>query len=302
MKRKTILFAFLALTLKMNAQVVTDADGNTYNTVTIGSQVWLKENLKTTKYNDKSPIPLVEDAASWKKLETPAYCWYNNDFSSYKATYGALYNWHAINTNKICPSGWHVPSNDEWTVLINYLGGESVAGNKLKESGTAHWALNDVNTTNSSGFTALPGGYRSDLDGSFSNLSNYGTWWSVSTFQNDYIIVWSLFSNEQSITSEFQSRATGHYVRCLKDTVTTDISLGIFIDISVYPNPVSDRLYIKQPLNTKSVVEMFDVNGKQIFNKLLDTNFIDISELQSGVYIVKIAFSGNIQYRKIVKK
>ena len=302
MKRKTILLVSLALALKMNAQVVTDADGNAYNTVTIGSQVWLKENLKTTKYSDNSPIPLVEDAASWKKLEVPAYCWYNNDSSSYKATYGALYNWHVINTNKICPTGWHVPSNDDWTALTEYLGGVSIAGNKLKESGTAHWALNDVNTTNSSGFTALPGGYRSDLDGSFSNLSNYGTWWSTSTFQKDYIIVWSLFSNEQSITSEFQLRTTGHYVRCLKDTAKTAISSGIFTDISVYPNPVSDRLYVKQPLNTKPVVEMYDMQGKQIFNKLLDNNFIDVSELQTGVYIVKLALPGNILYRKIVKK
>jgi uncharacterized protein (TIGR02145 family) len=302
MNRKTILLVFLALALKMNAQVVTDADGNTYNTVAIGTQVWLKENLKTTKYNDKSSIPLVEDATSWKKLETPAYCWYNNDSSSYKATYGALYNWQVINTNKICPTGWHVPSNEEWTVLVNYLGGDSVAGDKLKEKGNNHWVFGNKSATNSSEFTALPGGYRSDLNGNFTNLNDYGTWWSNSTFQNDYIIVWSLFGIEEYVSWEYHSKAIGHYVRCLKDTVTTAITSGIFTDISVYPNPASDRLYIKQPLNTKSAVEMCDMQGKLVFNKLLEDNFIDISELQTGVYMVKFATSGNILYRKIVKK
>ncbi len=102
---------------------VTYVDGNVYNIVIIGTHVWMKENLKTTKYNDGSNIPLVIDSTTWVNLTTPGYCWYNNDATSHKNTYGALYNWYAVNTGKLCPAGWYVPSDTEWQTLMNYLGG-----------------------------------------------------------------------------------------------------------------------------------------------------------------------------------
>jgi len=118
---------------------VSDIDGNYYKTIQIGSQIWMAENLKTTRYNDGSNIPLVTDNTAWSNLTTPGYCWYNNDAATYKNVYGALYNWYAVNTGKLCPSGWHVPSEYEWTLLVNYLGGVYAAGGKLKETGTTHW-------------------------------------------------------------------------------------------------------------------------------------------------------------------
>ena len=118
---------------------VTDDDGNVYHSVTIGTQVWMVENLKTTKYNDGTSIPLVTDATDWHNLLTPGYCWNNNDEATYKATYGALYNWYTVNTGNLCPTGWHVPGDAEWTTLTTYLGGEDVAGGKLKEVGITHW-------------------------------------------------------------------------------------------------------------------------------------------------------------------
>ena len=105
---------------------VVDIDGNVYHTVTIGTQVWMVENLKTTRYNDGTAIPLVTDGTAWAALTTPGYCWYNNDSATYKNTYGALYNWYAVNTGKLAPTGWHVPTDSEWTVLTTYLGGESL--------------------------------------------------------------------------------------------------------------------------------------------------------------------------------
>ena len=116
-------------------------------------------NLKTTKYNDGTSIPNVTNDTSWSNLTTGAYCWYNNDVS-YKNPYGALYNWYAVNTGKLAPKGWHVPSDAEWTTLITYLGGESIAGGKLKEAGTTHWLSPNTEATNSTGFSALPGGRR----------------------------------------------------------------------------------------------------------------------------------------------
>ena len=119
-------------------ETVTDIDGNVYNTVTIGTQVWLKENLRTTKLNDGTEIPYVTSGGIWAGLSTPGYCYYDNSWSN-AITYGALYNWHTVNTGKLCPTGWHVPSNEEWETLITYLGGDSLVGGKLKETGTAFW-------------------------------------------------------------------------------------------------------------------------------------------------------------------
>ncbi|MFA6925323.1 MAG: fibrobacter succinogenes major paralogous domain-containing protein [Bacteroidales bacterium] len=155
----------------------TDIDGNIYHIVTIGTQVWLLENLNTTKYNDGTLIPLVTDNSGWNNLTTGAYSDYNNTPSN-SSTYGRLYNWYAVNNaHKICPLGWHVPSDAEWTTLETYLGISS-AGGKLKEAGTIHWTSPNVGATNETGFTALPGGSRYP-NGSFNNIGNYANWWTA---------------------------------------------------------------------------------------------------------------------------
>ncbi len=147
---------------------ISDADGNTYATVAIGTQVWMKENLKSTKYNDGTSISLVTVASDWTALRTHGYCWYDNNVS-YQNIYGALYNWYTVNSGKLCPSGWHVPTDNEWTTLINYLGGASIAGSKLKEAGTVHWVSPNI-ATNVSGFAGSPGWHSvtvtADLNGS----------------------------------------------------------------------------------------------------------------------------------------
>jgi len=149
----------VSFTTLMSGQF-SDIDGNVYNTITIGTQIWMKENLKTTKYNDGSSIPLVTDNTAWINLSTPGYCWYNNDAATYKSAYGAMYNWYTVNTGKICPPNWHVPTDTQWETLITYLGGKIIAGGKMKETGTAHWTSPNIGATNETGFTALPGGYR----------------------------------------------------------------------------------------------------------------------------------------------
>lgn len=163
---------------------VTDIDGNIYHTVQIGTQIWMVENLKTTKFNDGTTIPLVTDNIAWSKLTTPAYCW-NKNIENNKDTYGALYNWYAVNTGKLCPKGWHVPTDNDWTILANYLGGEtydnknieSKTGGKLKESGTIHWSSPNEGATNETGFTGLPGGSRAYYKGDFNEIGTMGDWW-----------------------------------------------------------------------------------------------------------------------------
>jgi len=175
-----VVFPIYSIFLKHSTPVagnniVKDADGNIYHTVTIGTQVWMAEDLKTTRYNDGTPIPYVTDTVEWGSLHSGAYCWANNDESN-KTVYGALYNWYTTNTGKLCPTGWHVSSNNDWETLINYCGGWEIAGGKLKEAGTAHWDAPNVGATNEFGFTALPAGGRV-CNGKFSILGRDLGYW-----------------------------------------------------------------------------------------------------------------------------
>jgi uncharacterized protein (TIGR02145 family) len=188
---------------------VTDIEGNGYKTIEIGDQTWMAENLKTTKYDDGSSIPLVTDNTSWLNLTIPSYCWYDNDISK-KDIYGALYNWYTVNRGNLCPAGWHVPTDEEWTVLTTYLGGESVAGGKLKETGTAHWNPN-TDATNESGFTALPGGMRGN-GGVFFDLGYYGGYWWSAT-ENWCRLIYCRSTDISSLTD---INTTGFSVRCVK--------------------------------------------------------------------------------------
>ncbi len=194
----------------------TDIDGNVYKTITIGTQTWMAENLKVTKYNDDTSIPLVTDNTAWTKLTTPGYCWSNNDEATYKNTYGALYNWHAVNTGKLCPTGWHVPADSEWTTLTTYLGGDTIAGGKLKEIGITHWRSPNTGATNSSGFTALPGGYRYNYDGSFGGMGGTGGFWSATESGSD---AWNRHLNydNANVSRSDNSKTNALPVRCLKD-------------------------------------------------------------------------------------
>lgn len=205
------------LTTLQDTLTVNDIDGNLYHTVTIGSQVWIVENLKVTQYNDGTPIPLVTVGANWGTLTTPAYCWYNNSYATYGAVYGALYNWYAINTGKLCPPGWHVPTSAEWAVLTDYLGGESEAGGKLKEIETTHWASPNNGATNETGFTALPGGSRYN-NGAFQlNVTFNGLWWSSTEYSASNATYLSMSYNNNIAWSNGNYKEAGFSVRCIKD-------------------------------------------------------------------------------------
>lgn len=204
--------------------LVSDIDGNLYKTIVIGTQVWMAENLRTTKYNNNADIPLVTGNQEWASLTTPAYSWYNNDESANKSTYGALYNWYAINTGNLCPTGWHVPLSTEWTILINYLGGEASAGGKLKEAGLSHWATPNTGATNQSGFTALPAGVRHNVYvpvysyGIFDEL-NLSTWFTAIDEASPVFAYWLNLTNitGDAILRNSAPKNVGFSVRCLRD-------------------------------------------------------------------------------------
>ena len=153
---------------------LTDIEGNVYNTVSLGTQVWIVENFKATKYSDGTDIPIIN--SGWSNLETTGYCWYDYDIAN-KNIYGALYNWPAVVSEKLCPVGWHVPTNTEWIALTDYVGGENIAGKFLKATGTS-WDTPNFEATNYTGFTALPGGASSNTIGNFSWKGVQGFWWS----------------------------------------------------------------------------------------------------------------------------
>jgi len=196
---------------------VTDLDGNSYDTVAIGTQVWMVQNLKTSKFNDGISIPLVTSNSAWASLTTPGYCFYDNEATINKATYGAIYNWYSVNTGKLCPTGWHVPSDAEWTTLTNFLGGLNIAGGKLKETGISHWVTPNDGATNSSGFTALPAGYRNEA-GSFANINDDDFWWSTTTSTSQTTKAWSrgVNYNYPYVYNDYYLKSFGFSVRCIR--------------------------------------------------------------------------------------
>lgn len=228
---KTINFDFTACA---------DADGNNYKVVKIGTQTWMAENLKSTKYNDGTSIPNVTDNTVWTALSTPAYCWYLNNATTYKNTYGALYNWYTINTAKLAPTGWHVPTDAEWTILENYLMANgfnfdaTTTNNYYAKSLTAttNWLIdsyfpypgtvgNDLSKNNSTGFSALPGAYRDAFNGSFTIVGTNCHWWSTTEGSTDGSknSAWrrGIWYSKVYVDRYGDNEKYGFSVRCVKD-------------------------------------------------------------------------------------
>ena len=210
----------VVLNYKISPKGVMDGDGNVYKTVVIGKQEWFAENLRISKYNDGTPIPNVIDNTQWSNLNTCAWSYYNNDENN-NARYGKLYNWYAVsnsaNGNKnVCPTGWHVPTDAEWTALTDYLGGTNAAGGKMKEVGTTNWNSPNTDATNKSGFTGLLGGYRSTI-GNYNYFGIYGNWWSST--ENATGNAWAryLYYGSGGAGRGFSNKKDGLSVRCLRD-------------------------------------------------------------------------------------
>lgn len=203
--------------------LLTDVDGNIYNTVLIGNQCWMKENLETTKYRNNTSIEYPgSNNTAWQTNNTGAYAWYNNDIS-WKDSYGALYNWHAVNnSNSLCPTGWHVPTDAEFTVLTDYLGGTSVAGGKMKSARTfpdphPRWESPNAGATNESNWSGLPGGYR-DPNGTFNHVGSYGYWWSTTVHASPNNAWYRYLNfNDGIVNRNYGGMAIGFSIRCLRD-------------------------------------------------------------------------------------
>jgi uncharacterized protein (TIGR02145 family) len=224
MKKILILSACIMISGLLSAQqvmenAISDIAGNVYNSVIIGNQTWMKENLRTTSYSNGDPIESVTDSVAWHNYRTGALCDYRND-PKISQIYGRMYNYYAvIDKRGICPQGWHVPSDDDWQILCDYLGGYMIAGGKMKEAGTSHWSSPNEGATNESGFTALPAGRQYHQE--FWFLGEYTNMWSTTEYITDYDtdVVWCRyisFSLEQLNRFTYK-KYYGLSVRCLKD-------------------------------------------------------------------------------------
>jgi uncharacterized protein (TIGR02145 family) len=303
MKKSNLLLAGLAfLGCISQAQTVVDYDGNVYDTVIIGTQVWMKQNLQVTHYNDGVPIPNVPDSGTWANLTTGARCYYNNDSAAWNPVYGALYNAYAVNEDRnICPAGWHVSTNMEWQAAESYLGPD-VAGGKMKEEGTQHWVSPNTGATNSSGFTGLPGGMR-HLTNSFVTMGENGLWWTSTPYNG--IWTWSTYLwNMNSIVDHNPApKYVGLSIRCVMDIISGIKDVHLNETIRIYPNPANYRISIEYDGNQKLDLQVFNMAGQCILLDKLSckSTEIDIRTLARGIYILQIQGENQPIRKKLVK-
>ncbi|MFN8256921.1 MAG: FISUMP domain-containing protein [Bacteroidales bacterium] len=291
---------------EINSQTITDYDGNTYNTITIGNQVWMAENLKSIHYSDGTAITGV---------------WSYNNLDSLSNIYGKLYSWEsamrgASSNNSVpsgiqgvCPVGWHLPSSAEWDILINKYGGQfGGAGGKLKEAGTAHWNAPNTGATNESGFTALPGGNHNQPDGGFGVLGATGLWWT--TYKDGGYVYMVAMGSESENAIQFGSYIAPGYnyedvsVRCLKNGGSTsfpDEEYENYFDI--YPNPAKNWLVVSLNKTIESDLIIYSVVGKELLHLKLNQkiNHVDLNSLPSGIYIVSVKCQGNSAQKILIK-
>ena len=294
---------------------VTDIDGNVYQTVKIGDQWWMAENLKVTHYQNGDFIPNVTDDNQWINLTTGAYCNYDND-STNVATYGRLYNWYAVaDSHNIAPAGWHVPSDAEWQTLVDYLGGDTVAGGKLKESGTTHWSSPNTGATNESGFCALPGGYRYYYNGAFNYVGGSAIFWSST--ESDISFAWyrGLYYCNTDVNRSDCNKQYGFSVRCVRDSAATMIKSSKVQPINSprltqnYPNPFNPTTTISfdLPKTSEVTLKIFNILGEEVTTLVSDRLSAGLysyewvaSNLASGVYLYRLTAGNYVEMRKMV--
>ncbi len=299
---KTIFSLLLLSLLSMGsrAQTVTDIDGNVYNTIAIGTQLWMKENLKVTHYNNGLPIPNITDDNTWSLLTTGARAYYNNDSLNFSATYGAIYNWYAV--PNLCPANWHVPVDNDWIVLRMYLGGTNVAGGKMKS--VTGWNFPNMGATNSSGFTGLPGGDRYD-SGPFNYMGFFGHWWSSTA--NGGSLRWAMLLTYDTTlaTTYYFNVNSGFAVRCICDIAASLPQLNPASKyFGLFPNPATDKIVIQSQDHKAIKIELYSLLGELLLQKEINTpdTETDISALPPGMYMLKAIGDGWTEQRKFIKE
>lgn len=304
MKKLILLFSgFVAFCINSNAQTISDFDGNIYDTVIIGSQIWMKQNLKTTHYNNGIPIPQVTDAGTWMSLSAGARCYYENDSATYHPVYGALYNWYVVNNN-ICPVGWHVPLEEEWLIAENVLGGSEVAGGKMKEAGTSHWEAPNTDATNSSRFTALPGGFR-NANATYQFLTENGLWWTSTPVNENSAAALYFWNQFGEVKHNPANKNYGFSIRCISNNLYNGTAeIRSERDVKIYPNPAVHMISIESVSTDIQSIYIYDMAGICVYKTQPDSGNaqLDIRHLSPGVYMIHVHAASGISIKKLIKQ
>jgi len=314
MKTKFLLFLVVGfISIKSQAQTIVDSvfdyDGNVYNILQLGNQYWFDRNLRVTHYSDGTQIPNIVSSTDWSNLTSGAYCNYDNS-PTISISYGCLYNWYAVtDSRKLCPSGCNVPSDDDWSTLIAFLGGESISGGKLKSTGTFEggngwWYAPNTGATNSSGFTTNPAGYRS-YDGTYEYLGYEANFFSSTEFPsppsgNAYFR--GLLNTSADVSRSHASLTDGLSIRCVCPSVSIN-EIKEENKIQISPNPVKDKFTLDCRLSQSCSLSIINSNGDIVLQKQINygSNKVDISSLSQGIYIINIT-DGKISFQKKIIK
>lgn len=323
MKKKILLLTILTLSfLQINAQTITDFDGNIYNTVVIGNQIWMQENLRTTHFRNGISIPKVSNSTTWYNLFNTggvAMCFYDNDSAANASYYGALYNWHAAHSgNNLCPADWHVPTDAEWTTLTDYLqnNGYAFQGTAFAiaksmadtsgwtTNGTAGNVGNNQSTNNSSFFSAVPGGNRSEY-GTYTNLLSSAYWWTYTASTSFDAWNRSMNYNSAYLSRNAVKKEKGAAVRCICDFLTTDVPYhNKNQEVSVYPNPSNGIITVAMAEESNYAwVDVLNVCGKVILTEDFNNQAqitIDFTKYAKGLYFIKVRKSSGVIVKKIL--
>jgi len=304
MKNATLLLiGFVSLSPLLPAQTVSDVDGNSYKTVTIGTQTWMAENLKVSRFLDGTAIPLVTDSVAWTNLSAPAYCNYANNVNAN----GHLYNYYTvIDSRGLCPKGWSVPSVDDWTQLINFLGGNMLAGGQMKETGTSQWTAPNLGANNSSGFSALPGGSR-QVNGQFAYTGQSAYFWSTNLYDPSFAYNVILDSYWKNDLDSYYYMYSGNSIRCINKSISTQVNeIEQSNTFKMYPNPANDKITLEftgyPEVNFK--LSVYNLMGQLVIQQQLTdpTSEIDIHQLATGMYVIKMEGKNFSSLRKLIKE
>ena len=303
--KKILIQIFIFITVSANAQ-----------NVSIGTQIWQSINLSVSTYSDGTPIPQVTDPNQWANLTTGAWCYYNNDPTNGNV-YGKLYNWYAVAgiydaaslsnptlRKNLAPIGYHIPTYGEWITLKNHIGGDG-SGGELKETGTSHWAAPNNNATNSSGFTALPGGERHFSDGSFNSITNQGYWWCLTDYDSTEAYCYSLVNFNGLALTNSTYKSTGFSVRCIAGEALSNMNYVLSEQIKVYIDIASQSFYVSHPDMNSFGITIMDLNGKQLYSGTINKEEpLDVSGYTQGMYMVTIenTVTNKKNNYKIIKK
>jgi len=308
MKIQMLLAIALFALQGLNAQTdsITDIDGNVYKTIVIGSQWWMAENLKVSKYNNGDDIPHLTDATEWAETEEGAYCYYGNR-SSFADTYGNLYNWYTTQDERgVCPSGWHIATDEDWITMEKYLGmSDSEAERMTAWRGTDEGGkLKDESFggTNSSGFTALATGYR-DPEGIFKAMGTDNDYWTSTPYDNagnTEGVLHGLLNTQSSVVRNFHVPGYGFCIRCVRDAAVQVENKIEQPESEIYPNPAKENIIVRNAEGKDLTIR--NISGQTVLSEAVTSydHLVDMSRLSRGTYLVSLSRQQKIQTTRVI--